>query len=114
MNNKELPKIFKNTETKKITNNTKVFCSFYDNPKNEFEEKENEERNISNASNNYYKTIDELFNNHNFVFNVPVEIETKEGKLHTKIVSKIEDHILTSDSKIIKLQDILSIKIKGR
>lgn len=112
MNNKELPKIFKNTETKKITNNTKVFCSFYDNSKGDFES--HEEKESLSSSNNYYDTVDRLLNSNKFIFNVPVEIETKEGSLSTKIVSKIEDHILTSDSKIIKLEDILNIKIKGR
>lgn len=115
MINKELPKIFKNTEAKKTNNNTKVFCSFYDNSKGDFEVKEeSKDYDQVNSSNNYYDTVDRLLNSNKFVFNVPVEIETKDGLIYTKIISKIDDHILTSDSKIIQLHDIISIKIKGR
>ena len=43
-------------------------------------------------------------------FCTTVIIETINEKLNARIVSKVGDHILTSNNKIIKLKDIKSIK----
>lgn len=93
--NKKLPGIYRSTINKKISNNMNysfVGLSNID---------ENDNSNNTNFSDQY-------------VFNTLVEIETKEGVFNTKIVSKIKDHILTSDNRIIKLNDIKNIKIKGQ
>ena len=115
--NKELPSVFKNPCNRKIENNKKVFYSRYESIGNV------EERTISDVTNNreinldnaitYREALDNLFKNNQFVFNVPVEIITKEVTLNTKIVSKVGNHLLTSNGKMIELDDILSIKIKS-
>lgn len=107
MSNSELPNIFKNSSVKKRSNNMKVFYSKYNNYKSDVAVDD-----VLDVKNSYYDTIDSLFRSGKFVFNVFVEIVTKEGVFYTKIVSKIDDHIVTSESKIIKLDDIVSIRIK--
>lgn len=113
---KDLPSIFKNPSNKKIENNKRVFYSRYESIGNV------EERNTgTNTSNNeidldnavtFTDALDNLFKKNQFIFNVPVEIITKEETLNTRIVSKVGDHVLTNSGKIVKLEDILSIKIK--
>lgn len=111
---KQLPSIFKNSSDKKINNNKRVFYSKYESIGNVIEREDamNNEIDLS-TSNNYMDAIDNLFRSKQFVFNVPVEIVTKDNTFHTKIVSKVGDHILTSSGKVIELEDILSIKISG-
>ena len=87
--NKELPKIYKGSDCSKIKNNKSFFCS--SDPFDDFD------RITKNAQN-----ID-------FEFNTPVTIKTKDKVIYAKIVSKIGDHILTSNNEIIKLEDIQSI-----
>jgi len=112
--NKDLPSIFKNPCEKKIENNKKVFYSKYDSIGNVEErgitKDNNKEINLDNAT-TYNEALDNLFKNNQFVFNVPVEIITKDVTYNTKIVSKVGDHLLTNTGKIINLEDILTIKI---
>ena len=106
---KDLPFIFKNTSNKKIENNKKVFYSKYENISN-IESNNNE---INLEGNTYQEALNNLFKNNQFVFNVPVEIITKDKNINTKIVSKVNDHLLTSNGEVIKLEDILSIVINN-
>ncbi len=106
---KDLPSIFKNTSNKKIENNKKVFYSKYENISN-IESNNNE---INLEGNTYQEALNNLFKNNQFVFNVPVEIITKDKNINTKIVSKVNDHLLTSNGEVIKLEDILSIVINN-
>lgn len=114
---KELPSVFKNPSNKKIENNKRVFYSKYESIGN-VEERvigdvtSSNTINLDNAT-TYMDALDNLFKNNQFVFNVPVEIITKEVTLNTKIVSKVGDHLLTNNGKVIKLEDILSIRIIG-
>lgn len=113
---KDLPSIFKNPCNKKIENNKKVFYSKYESIGNVVERdigdiSSSNEINLNNAL-TYNEALENLFKNNQFVFNVPVEIITKEVTLNTKIVSKVGDHLLTNSGKVIQLDDILSIKIK--
>lgn len=111
---KELPSIFKSPPNKKIENNKRVFYSHYESIGNvvEREEKENNKNIELEDAMSYREALDNLFKKNEFVFNVPVELITKEGTFHTKIVSKVGDQILTTSGKMIQLKDILSIKIK--
>ena len=115
--NKELPSVFKNPSNKKIENNKKVFYSKYESIGN-VEQRDvgdivSNEIDLGNVSTFNY-ALDNLFKNNQFVFNVPVEIITKDVTLNTKIVSKVGDHLLTNGGKVIQLEDILSIKISGQ
>ena len=114
---KDLPSIFKNTTNRKIENNKKVFYSKYESIGNveerSIDESSNNEINLDNAK-SYGEALDSLFKNNQFVFNVPVEIMTKEVTYNTKIVSKVGDHLLTNSGKVINLDDILTIKIQDK
>ncbi len=113
---KQLPSIFKNSSDKRINNNKRVFYSKYESIGNVVEKSDNRSNNNINnldSPSSFTNSIDNLFKRKQFIFNVPVEIVTKENTFNTKIVSKVDDHILTSNGKIIQLEDILSIKING-
>ncbi len=112
---KELPSIFKNNSNKKIENNKKVFYSKYERVGNVVDKDENVNDNqsidLDNAT-TYNEALNNLFKNNQFIFNVPVEIITKKETLNTKIVSKVDNRLLTVNGVVIQLEDILSIKIK--
>ena len=114
--NKDLPSVFKNPCDKKIENNKRVFYSKYESIGNVEERSvgdvtSSNEINLDNAT-TYNEALENLFKNNQFVFNVPVEIITKDTTYNTKIISKVGDHLLTNNGKVIELKDILSIKIK--
>ena len=86
---KKLPSIYKNAKVSSTNKN--VFYSF---------EKDN-----NSTSNNSFKKED-------IIFNDIVIIKTIDNTYETKIVAKLNDHILTSSKDIIYLKDIKSIKRK--
>jgi len=83
----KLPEIYKNTRV--VSPNKDVFYSF-------------EKDNSSNRS----------FSKDDIIFNDVVIIKTVDNTYETKIVSKLNDHILTSSKDIIYLRDIEYIKRK--
>ena len=87
---KRLPNIYKGENYSHVNNNKKVFYS-------------NKELDIR-------RTEDDEIISDEYILNIPVKIETYDSIITTKIVSKVHDHIMTSDNKIIKLRDIKSIK----
>lgn len=93
MMNKKLPSIFKNTDHSIVNNNKKIFYSNF------------EDRGIGNRiiDNNTKDIKDE------YLFNRTVRINTRDGEVVAKIVSRVGDHILTSTNKKILLSDIISI-----
>lgn len=48
------------------------------------------------------------------IFNKVVIIETNTTSYVSRIVSKVDDHILTSDNDYILIKDIKNIKLKNR
>lgn len=82
----KLPEMYKNKNVKNPNKN--VFYSF---------EKDSDDRSI---------TKDDI------IFNDIVIIKTVDNTYETRIVSKLNDHILTSNKDIIYLKDIKSIKRK--
>lgn len=110
---KKLPSIFKNEIDKKIDNNKKVFYSKYESIGNVVE-KTSEVDSLNDRSVSLSSSLDDLLRNNQFIFNVPVEISLKDEIVNTKIVSKVGDHLLTSNGKIINLEDILLIRIKDK
>ena len=83
---KKLPDIYKNSKVQSTNKN--VFYSF---------EKDSNER---------------TFSKDDIIFNDVVIIKTVDNTYETRIVSKLQDHILTSSRDIIYLKDIKSIKRK--
>ena len=98
MSNK-LPKVFQNSSIKVGNTNKSSFYSF-----NNKEEKE-----VTKEINFNIKSILEDIES---LFNLPVDIVTNNESYSTTIISKVKDHIMTSNSKIIYLKDIIDIKIK--
>ncbi len=82
----KLPEIYKNKKV--VNNNREVFYSF---------EKDKDDR---------------TFSKDDIVFNELVTIKTKDSTYVTKILSKLNDHILTSNKDIIYLRDIKAIERK--
>lgn len=82
----KLPDIYKNTKV--VSPNKDVFYSF---------EKDNDDRS---------------FSKNDIIFNDIVVIKTVDNTYETRIVSKLNDHILTSNKEVIYLKDIKSIKRK--
>lgn len=97
---KKLPAIFKNTKEVIDNHNKSVFYSFVDNSSVRSNEVEENNANIP-------------FQEISSYFNTLVEIKTKDKNYITKIISKVNDHILTIDKEIIYLKDILEIKEKS-
>ena len=83
---KKLPEIYKNQKVNSTNRN--VFYSF---------EKDHDDRSFSKED---------------IIFNDVVIIKTVDNVYETRIVSKLDDHILTSSKDIIYLKDIKSIKRK--
>lgn len=112
------PKVFANPIDKKINNNQK-FCET-DNMINEFGELLNERSSdnyLYEEENDYHnltvlEKIDKLLNRNGYIFNVDVEIVTKDKKYQTKIAGKVNNHIITLDNNIININDIIELKIK--
>ena len=91
---KKLPEIYKTPKVK--SSNKEVYYSY-------------ENNNIRNE--NITKNIIE--NKKDIIFNDIVFIKTIDNYIYeTKIVSKLNDHIITSNKKVILLKDIESIKRK--
>lgn len=90
--NKKLPSVYKANDCTHIKNNKSVFCSSYSN--------------VGFSEGDRISTDKQEID---FVFNTPVTIKTNNEIIHSKIVSKLDDHILTSNNKVIKLKDIQSI-----
>ena len=89
---KKLPSIYKGNDYTHVNNNKYVFRSG--------------EINKSYLASNSNKTFDSVY-----LINTPVIIETLDNKtIKSKIIGKLNDHILTSDNEIIKLINIKSIK----
>lgn len=93
---KKLPGIYKDDSFKHINNKTVFYTS-----------NKSISTNSNNIRNNDFNSINYI---DEYIFNIPVIIETYDEMINTKILSKVGDHILTINNKIIKLKDIKSIK----
>lgn len=87
----ELPKIYKGTV--KNNNNLRVAHAT------------KEERNVSPR-----QTINELFKE-NHIYKQEVEITTSTETFNTKIIGRTQEHIITINNSVIKIDDIKDLKI---
>ena len=71
----------------------------------------NDDEKKSNNNGDRTQTLNDLFNNGEYIFNIPVAIKTNDEDILTMIVGKVNDHIITKDNRIIKLEDIVSIRV---
>lgn len=56
------------------------------------------------------KVINELFKE-NHIYRQDVEIATENDSITTKIIGRTQDHIITINNSVIKIDDIKSLKI---
>ena len=99
----KLPKVFANSDTEKIDNNTKVFYSSKDN--NEMER--NSDNHNSDISVN--KKIQQLFSDKAFVYKISATIKLKDGEITKTIIGKNSEYLLTIDNEKIPINDITDI-----
>ena len=95
--NKKLPEIFRNPNITKEGNNKNAFYSFKDN------------RSIREDNRNYSNIeLEDI----GLYFNRTVEITTNANTITTKIVSKLNNHLLTNTNQKIDISTIISIRPK--
>lgn len=88
---KELPRVFHNTISKPINNNTNVFYG-------------------SNETRGQEVSVDDLFEV-NKVYRTNVKITTNEKVMEKKIIGRTQNNLITFDNEIIAIADIISIEV---
>ena len=107
---KKLPKIYQN-ELKNVRNNKEVFDSLknIDN-KEEFRNiKEDIEVNSDNLT--VMEKIKNLIHKNNYIFNTKVILVFSDYELECEIAGIVNNHIITMDNQIIKIDMLKDIKI---
>jgi len=94
---KKLPELYKNNNMHP-KNNNKTVC--YLNNK--------EVRNDSKPT--ILEELNSIFNGLGYSYNIPVIIETKNGKIHTSLVTKSKNYVVTIDNQTILISDIINIE----
>ena len=108
---KKLPKIFQNEISKSITNNKKVYDSLKD--KDESTIKENKsikKNNTSNKTLTVKEKIKNLIKSNNYIFNTKVTLIYNDHEKECNIAGIVNNHIITMDNEIIKIDDLKNIK----
>ena len=107
---KKLPKIYQN-ELNKVKNNKSVFDSLKDINEEikEVKEIKNKEYELDNLS--VKEKIKRLINQNSYIFNLKVLLIYDNQEEVTKIAGIVDNHIITMDNKIIKIDDLDDIKI---
>lgn len=104
---KKLPNVFVNKVEKEFQNNKKVFYS------KEQEEivPEKEIRGVSRVmGQNINQKINAVFNSPRYVYKADVNITTKNGVLHKRIVGRNANHLITIDNELIPISEITDIE----
>ena len=106
---KKLPKIYQN-ELKKVKNNKEVFDSLKENSSREFKEiVEEREYVLDNLS--VKEKIRNLIKQNNYIFNTKVILVFTDHEMECEIAGVVNNHIITMDNKIIKIDLLQDIKI---
>ncbi len=104
---KKLPKIYQ-SELNKVHNNREVFDSL---------KEENDNKPSKTKTSINYDTlsvrekIKELINQNSYIFNTKVKIIINNTEKECQIAGVVNNHIITMDNEIIKIEDIKDIKI---
>lgn len=99
---KKLPKVFANTISKKLSNNSYVYYG-------------NEERKVEKEPKKVYgeniiTKINKIFKSTKYVYKIEVEITTDKGNQTYKIIGKNTHNLITIDNKLIPISSIIDIK----
>ena len=111
---KKLPKIYQNESIKKINNNKSVFDSLKDDlnridKEKRIKEESQEELEFKGLS--VRDKLNELINQKSYIFNTKISLVFSDHEESTQIAGVVNNHIITMDNKIIKIDDIKDIKI---
>ncbi len=105
---KKLPKIYQ-TELKKVHNNKEVFDSLKEDRDEKVIPKEIKNKNYDNLS--VHEKIKELINQNSYIFNTKVKLIKDDAEIECQIAGVVNNHIITMNNEIIKIDDIKDIKI---
>ena len=111
---KKLPKIYQNESIKKINNNKSVFDSLKDDLNiidKEKNIKEESQEDLEFKSLSVRDKLKELINQKSYIFNTKVSLVFSDHEESTQIAGVINDHIITMDNEIIKIDEVKDIKI---
>lgn len=97
---KELPRVFRNSINKDISNNKDYSMS-----KNKEREIKEEKNNI-----NIYQKIKDIFSSYKYVYKADVVITTNEGVLKKTLIGKKDNNLITIDNELIDISTIKDIK----
>ncbi|MBQ8892757.1 MAG: hypothetical protein IJ068_07850 [Bacilli bacterium] len=106
---KKLPKIFQNELTNNVKNNKKVYDSLNDKFDVVIENKKtskDKDKKILTVK----EKIKELINKNNYIFNTKVTLIFESGERVCNIAGIVNNHIITMDNEIIKIDDLKDIK----
>lgn len=93
----ELPKVFQNN----INNNANTNNRFYYSKNKPTLERQD-----------IHKKINDIFSMPNYVYKANVKIVLENETIEKKIIGRNKDYIITMDSKLIPIKDIIDIEIK--
>ena len=108
---KKLPKIFQNELGNNVKNNKKVYDSLKDNDDKVIEKekkvikKENDKKILT-----VKEKIKELIKGNNYIFNTKVTLVFEDKELECNIAGVVNNHIITMDNEIIKIDDLKDIR----
>ena len=97
---KKLPSVFKNTLSKDINNNDRVYTTFQS---KDIEENETQGLNV-------LQKINLIFNSSNYVYKANVDIKLKDKTITKQIIGKNKTHLITKENELIPITDIIDIK----
>ena len=104
---KKLPKIFQNEIKEKVSNNKKVYDSLKDKDIiiNKNINKDNNKKILSVKD-----KIKNLIKSNNYIFNTKVILIYEDKEKECNIAGVVNNHIITMDNEIIKIDDLKDIK----
>lgn len=111
---KKLPKIYQNEFDKKIHNNKSVFDSLKDSLEertSQVEINNSSPYQINDDTLSVKDKIKELIKQNNYIFNTKVNLIFESHEETCQIAGIVNDHIITMENKIIKIDEIKDIKI---
>ena len=108
---KKLPKIFQNEVLINVKNNKKV----YDSLKDSVSVVNNKEKKVIKKDNNkkiltVKEKIKELVKGNDYIFNTEVTLVFDDSEKVCNIAGIVNNHIITMDNEIIKIDDLKDIK----
>ena len=106
---KKLPKIF-HQDLNNIKNNKKVYDSLNDNTKEIKKSSSIKKENNNNKILTVKEKIKDLIKANNYIFNTKVTLVFEDSEKICNIAGVVNNHIITMDNEIIKIEDLKDIK----